>query len=902
MAGTSGRSFEVKFTGDTSNLTKSMKGLENDGKKLGSSLGGQSSILKTGLGVFAGNLMTGASVAIAGAIGSAVKAASAYETLGKKTEAVLKSTGNSANTSVKGIQALASNLESLSGVDEELIINSQNVLATFTKVTNGLGKGNDIFDQGTKAALNMSVALGSDLQGATIQIGKALNDPIKGVTALGRAGVQFTEDQKKQIKTLVASGDQLGAQKIILAELETQFGGVAEAAGKTFEGSMARMKDTVGDATRNIATALLPTLTDLADAISSLVKGDFTAFADKMRTIGTNVTEFAKTVINKIIEAWPQIKEQLIKWAGLFGNFLMEAIPKFAENYVKFYGFVINKIVDALPAITAQFQKWVMAFSNWMGDVFPQFVIKFADFVLKITNKITAALPELLKKLSEWQKSFSDWVPGAVSNLLTNLSKLGTRLTEWISANGATLVSNLVQWAIAFAGFVIQSIPGLLKNLVKLIGVIGKWILTDGIPGLLKLVASLGKAIVMGIWDGISKAASGFITKFKTWIKENLVNVIKRVLGIASPSKVFAGFGRNTVDGFIKGIDERSGKMKQRMASLISDATKATTKALEKMNNALQSARDKLKVAKDAYKDYRDGVRAAINSQFAFTSVLDSFTDGQKNAKEAAQNLTNAQLKYKDALKNPQDVERIAEALKDLTAAQNANADATKNKKTFLQVMREQAASAIAFADKVKKLITMGLSQSGIDQVIAAGADAGGAIADELIKGGASAIKEANGLINSVDNAAKDLGKSAANEFYKAGVTQGQAMVNGIIAAVKAAGFRIVGGVIKLPKDLQKALNSGKLSKKQVGQLNDILSGVPQLANGGIVNKPTLAMIGEAGPEAVIPLRGRNAGMGATYNITVNAGLGTNGSQVGREIVDAIKKYERVSGPVFASA
>ena len=848
MAGTSGRSFEVKFTGDTSNLTKSMKGLENDGKKLGSSLGGQSSILKTGLGVFAGNLMTGASVAIAGAIGSAVKAASAYETLGKKTEAVLKSTGNSANTSVKGIQALASNLESLSGVDEELIINSQNVLATFTKVTNGLGKGNDIFDQGTKAALNMSVALGSDLQGATIQIGKALNDPIKGVTALGRAGVQFTEDQKKQIKTLVASGDQLGAQKIILAELETQFGGVAEAAGKTFEGSMARMKDTVGDATRNIATALLPTLTDLADAISSLVKGDFTAFADKMRTIGTNVTEFAKTVINKIIEAWPQIKEQLIKWAGLFGNFLMEAIPKFAENYVKFYGFVINKIVDALPAITAQFQQWVMAFSNWMGDVFPQFVIQFADFVLKISNQITAALPELLKKLSTWSKSFSDWVPVAVANLLTNLSKLGTRLTEWISANGATLVSDLVQWAIAFAGFVIQSLPGLLKNLAKLLGVIGAWIITDGIPGLLKLVASLGKAIVMGIWDGLSKAAGSFVTKFKKWIKENLVDVIKNILGIASPSKVFAEIGRNTVDGFVKGIDDRSGSVKKRMASLVTDATKATTAALTKMNDKLTTAREKLAKAKEAFASFRDGVRASINGLLNFGQVVSSGTG------------------------------------------------------TFLQNLRTQAAGIVSFAGKIQQLVKMGLSETAIQQVLAAGAEAGGKIADELIAGGVSAINETNKLVASVDNAAKALGKSAANQFYKAGITQGQAMVDGIIAAIKAAGFRIVGGVVKLPKDLQKALNSGKLSKEQVNRINDLLSGVPALANGGIVNKPTLAMIGEAGPEAVIPLRGRNAGMGATYNITVNAGIGTNGSQVGREIVDAIKKYERASGPVFASA
>jgi hypothetical protein len=73
------------------------------------------------------------------------------------------------------------------------------------------------------------------------------------------------------------------------------------------------------------------------------------------------------------------------------------------------------------------------------------------------------------------------------------------------------------------------------------------------------------------------------------------------------------------------------------------------------------------------------------------------------------------------------------------------------------------------------------------------------------------------------------------------------------------------------------------------------------LAEGGIVEQPTFALIGEAGPEAVIPLNKSNQ-MGNTINITVNAGIGTSGAQVGREIVDAIKKYERTSGPVFVSA
>ncbi len=72
------------------------------------------------------------------------------------------------------------------------------------------------------------------------------------------------------------------------------------------------------------------------------------------------------------------------------------------------------------------------------------------------------------------------------------------------------------------------------------------------------------------------------------------------------------------------------------------------------------------------------------------------------------------------------------------------------------------------------------------------------------------------------------------------------------------------------------------------------------LAEGGIVTGPMNALIGEAGPEAVIPLD--RMPRGATYNITVNAGVGTNGAQVGETIVNLIRKYERTSGPVFAKA
>lgn len=231
-------------------------------EKNGALIGKVGKVIGTGLKV--GALAAGGGLlALGGFIAQGVKDAGSYQTVLKKTAAVLKSTGNVAGTSVKGIQDQAAALETMSGVDEELIINSQNVLATFTGIRN-VGK-NKIFDQATKSALDISTALGTDLQGASIQVGKALNDPIKGVGALSRVGVSFTEQQKKQIKTMVKNGDTMGAQKIILGELNKEFGGAAKAAGSGFEGALARAQDALSDTGRTIGQMILPYVTKLAE-------------------------------------------------------------------------------------------------------------------------------------------------------------------------------------------------------------------------------------------------------------------------------------------------------------------------------------------------------------------------------------------------------------------------------------------------------------------------------------------------------------------------------------------------------------------------------------------------------------------------------------------------------------
>jgi hypothetical protein len=220
-----------------------------------------------------------------------VKSAASYQKVLAKTAAVLKSTGNAAGTSVEGIKQHAAALESLSGVDEELIINSQNVLATFTNIRN-VGK-TKIFDMATESALDMSVALGSDLQGASIQVGKALNDPIKGVSALSKVGVTFTQTQKDVIKKLVDTGKTAEAQKVILAELNKEFGGAAKAAGAGFEGSMARVQDAISDTGREIGIMLLPKLSEAAEWMAKKIPVAVDQFKAGWKGVGVGKTEIA---------------------------------------------------------------------------------------------------------------------------------------------------------------------------------------------------------------------------------------------------------------------------------------------------------------------------------------------------------------------------------------------------------------------------------------------------------------------------------------------------------------------------------------------------------------------------------------------------------------------------------
>jgi hypothetical protein len=176
----------------------------------------------------------------------------------RQTNARLKSTGGIAGVTADELVKLSDAIADKTGIDDDAIHAMGNMLLTFTNIRNEVGKNNDIFDQAVQITTDLSVAFEKDLQTSAIMVGKALNDPIKGVTALGRAGVQFTEQQKDQIKTLVESGKTLEAQKMILRELEMQVGGSADAFGKTLPGQLSILRQAFDNVALGLASRFVP--------------------------------------------------------------------------------------------------------------------------------------------------------------------------------------------------------------------------------------------------------------------------------------------------------------------------------------------------------------------------------------------------------------------------------------------------------------------------------------------------------------------------------------------------------------------------------------------------------------------------------------------------------------------
>lgn len=290
------RDVTLRFVSDTRSLKQGFKDASKGAQdtqtlfgKVSGSLGGVSTQT-----VAAAAGIAGVTTSIVGFASMAVAELGKNQKSLAQTEAAIRSTGSAANVTAGHIGTMANSLAKMSGVDDDVVQAGENMLLTFTNIRNGVGKGNDIFDQATKAALDMSVALGDDMTSSAIRVGKALQDPILGVTALRRVGVLLTDQQEKAIKGFVATGDQMSAQRVILQELNKEFGGSAQAFGNTLPGAIGKARTAFENWSADVAAKALPAVQDFAGAVGGIAEAVGPGLLGALKTAGETVVSVGR--------------------------------------------------------------------------------------------------------------------------------------------------------------------------------------------------------------------------------------------------------------------------------------------------------------------------------------------------------------------------------------------------------------------------------------------------------------------------------------------------------------------------------------------------------------------------------------------------------------------------------
>lgn len=394
-----------------------------------------------------------AAVKVVDFVGNSLAQAREAQKAGALTAAAIKSTGGAANVTAAQVAALATAISDKVGVDDEAIQSGENLLLTFTNIRNETGKGNDIFNQATQSITDMSAALGQDMKSGAIQLGKALNDPIKGITALSRVGVAFTDQQKAQITAMVEAGNTMGAQKVILAELTTEFGGAAAAqatAGDRAKVAFENLQEEIGTKLLPVVDALLvafvdkgiPAIEGFGNGLASVV-GFVQDNADVIAPLAAAVgaAAVAYGAITLATAAWTAVTTaatgaQLLFDAALAANpisIVIIAVAALAAGIVIAYKRsetfrdVVSKAMsvvgDAFHIVTHAVGVVAKAFLN-MGafavDAFATLLdaaLATFDLVLQAADKGLGWIPGIGDKIHDASSAFQSFRESAVNDL-----------------------------------------------------------------------------------------------------------------------------------------------------------------------------------------------------------------------------------------------------------------------------------------------------------------------------------------------------------------------------------------------------------------------------------------------------------------------------------------------------
>jgi len=373
-----------------------------------------------GVSDFAKKAAVGIGIAVAGLgafAASSIKAAEQASTDNARIRQITESMGlygDQIGAVNKQLDEYAKTTARQTGVDLTVIKQTQAKLLTFQDLAVSAGQVNGAFERATAAAVDLAAAGFGEAEQNAVQLGKALQDPIKGITALARSGVTFTDVEKDMIAELVRANRTAEAQDLVLKSIERQVGGTARAtanASDKMRVSFEQIKVAVGE-------ALLP----LFDRLTNFV-------------------------VNRLVpafERWwaengPKVIEFLSKLADWLGRIITVYLPLFIQYVTTLYNGIANWWSEQ-----ETLQGWLDKFGTWLEEN-PDKVLKLAAALLAVYAAIKllaviTAFVSAIQALATWGSAAASAI-GAITAALGGAGVLITTIGVGIGVIGGFILA-----------------------------------------------------------------------------------------------------------------------------------------------------------------------------------------------------------------------------------------------------------------------------------------------------------------------------------------------------------------------------------------------------------------------------------------------------------------------------
>jgi hypothetical protein len=335
-----------------------------------------------------------------------------------------------------------------------------------------------------------------------------------------------------------------------------------------FDDSVQRLKAGAGAAKNAMGTILLPQLQTLADDGVSLL-GDFTRglneaggdFSKISDVIGNAIggiadmilenlpkimevaVDIVMALINSITDNLPMIIEVASSVIFTLLQGLVEALPQITQGAIQLVMSLVDGIIDNLPMLIQAAIDMIITLALGIADALPELIPSIIEAIILIVDTLLANMDKILEAAFAIIEGLAEGLLNALPRLMEALPQIITTIIEFITSNLPAIIEMGITLIVQLAAGLIKAIPQLLAALPQIIAAI-----VSGLGSAVGSVMQIGIDIVKGLWEGI-KSMGKWLSDAVGNFFGGIVSGVKGLLGIHSPSTVFAGIGSNMGEG-----------------------------------------------------------------------------------------------------------------------------------------------------------------------------------------------------------------------------------------------------------------------------------------------------------------------------------------------------------------